>query len=268
MLVDPDLERIQKILSRWGIASRRQAEQMILDGRVSLNGRIAQLGQKVDLKKDRLEVDGKLIDSKNRPQLVYLLLHKPAGVVSTCHDPQKRPTVIELLPACLGKGQGIHPVGRLDADSTGALLLTNDGDLTLALTHPRYHLPKVYQVWVQGKPSESILKKWRNGVILSGKKTLPSQVKVVEQSAKKTLLKVVLHEGRNRQIRRVAEQLGFGVLSLHRTAIGSIQLQSPQKPVLPRGKYRFLDNDEINSLRRQIHPEKLNLPADTKENRK
>ncbi|NES83202.1 MAG: rRNA pseudouridine synthase, partial [Moorea sp. SIO2B7] len=211
------VERVQKILSQWGIASRRQAEKMILAGRVRLNGNIVLLGQKADPSKDRLELDGRMIKISDRPQLIYLLLNKPSGVVSTCHDPRNRPTVLDLLPPQLQHGQGIHPVGRLDAESTGALILTNDGELTLTLTHPRYHLPKTYQVWVQGHPCESTLQVWRNGVILSGRKTLPAKVNIVKHSKEKTLLEIVLTEGRNRQIRRIANHLGFAVVNLHHT---------------------------------------------------
>lgn len=246
-------ERLQKILSQWGIASRRQAEQMILAGRVRLNGSVVHLGQKANPESDRIEVDGKLIKPANRPTLVYLLLNKPAGVVSTCSDPQGRPTVVDLLPPQLQKGQGIHPVGRLDAESTGALLLTNDGDLTCRLVHPRHCVSKTYRVWVQGRPPENILEAWRQGVILDGKKTLPAQVQAIKTHPKsdKTLLEVVLREGRNRQIRRVAGNLGYPVISLHRIAIGPIQLELSGEPPLPSGQYRPLKDFELNFLRSQ-----------------
>jgi 23S rRNA pseudouridine2605 synthase len=214
-------ERLQKILSQWGIASRRQAEQMILAGRVRV--------------------------------MIYLLLHKPAGVVSTCSDPQNRPTVLDLLPAKLQTGQGIHPVGRLDADSTGALLLTNDGDLTFRLLHPRHSVSKTYHVWVEGQPPEAVLAAWRQGVMLDGKKTLPALVRVLktQPDRAKTLLQIVLKEGRNRQIRRVAAQFGYPVLDLHRIAIGPIQLQPPGEAPLPRGRYRPLKDFELNFLQNQ-----------------
>ncbi|XWK91169.1 MAG: pseudouridine synthase [Phormidium sp.] len=243
------MERLQKLLSQWGIASRRHAEEMIQAGQVRVNGEIAHLGQKADPLSDRIEVNGKLIKSTNRPQQIYLLLNKPAGTVSTCSDPQGRPTVLHLLPASLQTGQGIYPVGRLDADSTGALLLTNDGDLAFRLIHPRHSVPKTYQVWVEGQPPENILQMWREGVILEGKKTLPCQIRVLEIGSKgdRTLLEVILKEGRNRQIRRVAEQLGYPVIQLHRTAIGPIQLQLPKQRLLP-GEYRHLTDREINFL--------------------
>jgi 23S rRNA pseudouridine2605 synthase len=242
-------ERVQKILSQWGIASRRQAEQIILAGRVRLNGEIVSLGTKADPNLDRLEVDGQLIQNANRPEFIYLLLNKPVGVVSTCHDPQGRTTVLDLLPETLRQGQGIHPVGRLDIDSTGALLLTNDGNLTLNLTHPRYHLPKTYRVWIDGNPSESILQKWREGIMLMDKKTLPAQIEVLKRYTNRTLLQVVLREGRNRQIRRIVELLGFKVIKLHRTAIGSIQLNH----TLLSGRYRHLKDDEIYFLKNCVN---------------
>jgi 23S rRNA pseudouridine2605 synthase len=235
-------ERVQKILSQWGIASRRQAEKMI-------------------------EVDGKLVRPSNRPQPIYLLLNKPAGVVSTCRDSGKRRTILDLLPNTLSKSQGIHPVGRLDAESTGALLLTNDGALTFLLTHPRHHVPKTYHVWVQGHPPESVLQAWRQGVDLLGKKTLPARVRVLKRDTEKTLLEIVLTEGRNRQIRRVAELLSYPVIHLHRSAIGPIQLQPKGEPVLPSGHFRYLNEFEIRFLKNRVHLTSVNVPADSKEYR-
>lgn len=247
------LERLQKLLSRHGIASRRQAEQLILAGRVSLNGKVATLGDKADPRYDRLEVDGQIVASQQPPAFIYLLLHKPAGVISTCHDPQGRLTVLDLLPEY--RHSGLYPVGRLDSDSTGALLLTNDGDLTQSLTHPRHHVAKTYQVWVQGHPSPLALQHWRDGVWLQGQRTLPAQVEILKQQKhpdRQTHLEVILREGRNRQIRRVAEQLGYPVISLHRTAIGPISLANPDQTPVPRGKYRRLNLSEVAQLRQWI----------------
>lgn len=243
-------ERVQKILSQWGIASRRHAESLISEGRVTVNGRVAQLGDRVDPQRDRLEVDRKPVRPGDRPPPIYLLLHKPAGVVSSCSDPQHRKTVLDLLPKELAANRGLHPVGRLDIDSTGALLLTNDGDLTLRLTHPRYHLPKTYDVAVRGNPSDADLDRWRQGVMLEGKNTLPAEVRVLKHWPDRTLLRVVLTEGRNRQIRRVASLLGFDVLKLHRIAIGSIRLQSGGGDVLAKGCYRPLRPSEVAYLKR------------------
>ncbi|NET15413.1 MAG: rRNA pseudouridine synthase, partial [Okeania sp. SIO1H6] len=172
------VERVQKILSQWGIASRRQAEQMIIAGRVRVNGIIIPLGEKANPELDSIEVDGLPLRPENRPKSIYLLLNKPIGVISTCSEPSRRSKVLDILSSELRNGKGIHPVGRLDADSTGALLLTNDGRVTYCLTHPKHCLPKTYQVWVEGHPQELTLKLWRQGIILSGKKTLPARVKV------------------------------------------------------------------------------------------
>lgn len=246
-------ERLQKVLSQWGVASRRRAEDLVKQGRVQVNGTIAQLGQKVDPEQDQILVDGTLVNPSQLPSCLYLLVNKPLGYVSTCRDPQGRKTVLDLLPADLNQGQGMHPVGRLDIDSTGALLLTNDGDLTFYLTHPRHHIPKTYQVWVKGYPSNRTLQQWRQGILLEGQLTLPARVTVRKRHPdRKTLLEIELREGRNRQIRRVAEQLGHPVLQLHRTAIGAIQLQSSNRVNLPIGHYRFLTDDEIHSLNSQI----------------
>ncbi|MGC8715218.1 MAG: pseudouridine synthase, partial [Leptodesmis sp.] len=162
-------------------------------------------------------------------------------------------TVLDLLPKDLQHGQGLHPVGRLDAESTGALLLTNDGDLTFYLTHPRHHIPKTYRVWVEGYPTQETLRQWRQGVLLEGRKTLPAQVSVVQRHPdRKTLLEIVLKEGRNRQIRRVADQLGHPVVLLHRTAIGPIRLQNPGVPEVLPGCYRPLTDTEVGFLNSQI----------------
>ncbi len=244
--------RLQKILAQWGIASRREAEEMIEQSRVRINGELARLGQKADPEKDIITVDGELVSVLERPALVYLLLHKPLGVVSTCDDPQRRRTVLGLLPKELSSGKGIHPVGRLDADTTGALILTNDGDLTFGLTHPRHNVPKTYRVLVEGHPPQEVLKMWHQGVLLEGRKTRSAQVKVIENLAYSTWLEIVLKEGRNRQIRRVAQLLGYPVIRLHRTAIGSIQLQAPGQGLLGVGEYRYLEDFEIRFLKKAV----------------
>lgn len=245
-------ERVHKILSQWGVASRRQAEQMILDGRVLVNGKVAQLGQQVDLQCDRLMVDGRPLVFQNRPQSVYCLINKPVGVVSTCADPEGRPTVLSLLPRHLQQGKGLHPVGRLDIASTGALLLTNDGEMTLRLTHPRYHLPKIYHVWLGGSLDAGDLDRWQQGIQLGSRRTLPAKVEVRRREGDRTLIQVELTEGRNRQIRRVAEQLGYPVLGLHRVAIGPLRLDVPGQPPLKKGEYRNLSQREINDLKHHL----------------
>lgn len=236
-------ERLQKILSQWGIASRRKAEVMIQEGRVQVNGDLACLGQQADPDKDAIAVDGIPINPEQRPQQLYILLHKPRGVVSTCDDPEGRPTVLSLLPPELSQQQGIHPVGRLDTYSTGALLLTNDGSLTYKMTHPRHEVSKVYRVTVEGNPSDQALNSWRVGLILEGQQTLPAKVTRLDQSTDSSTLEVVLREGRNRQIRRVADQLGHPVKRLHRLAIGNIQLGD-----LAPGTHRKLSAQELKML--------------------
>ena len=238
-------DRLQKILSRHGIASRREAEQMILAGRVAVNGnKVTELGTKADPESDRIEVDGKLLQT-NAPKFVYLLLNKPIGVMSTCDDPQGRKTVLDILPS---QYRHVYPVGRLDYNSSGALILTNNGDFANYLMHPRHHVSKTYEVWVKDIPSDRIIKQWQDGVILDGKRTLPASVNIQQierckYQTPRTQLQIVLSEGRNRQIRRVAEQLGHPVLSLHRVAIATISLET-----LKAGAYRLLIDQEIETL--------------------
>jgi 16S rRNA pseudouridine516 synthase len=230
-------ERLQKIISRFGIASRREAEQMILASRVRLNGTIvSELGVKADPASDRIEVDGKLI-SQASPQKVYLLLNKPVAVICTRHDPQGRRTVLNLLPS---QYQHLYPVGRLDYNSSGALLLTNDGDFANCLTHPRHHIVKTYEVWVRGQIERAALQIWQAGVELDGRLTQPCDVTVMTRISDRTQLQIALKEGRNRQIRRIAEQLNHPVVALHRAAIAEISLGN-----LPIGQYRCLTRSEV-----------------------
>ncbi len=243
------IDRLQKILSRHGIASRREAEQIILSGRVWVNGKkITELGTKANSESDRIEVDGKLLQA-HAPEFVYLLLNKPTGVVCTCDDPQQRKTVLDILPS---QYQHVYPVGRLDYNSSGALILTNDGDFANYLMHPRHHVAKTYEVWVKDIPNSQTLKQWQEGIVLDGKCTLPATVNILQvertsnhnlHQTPKTQLRIILEEGRNRQIRRVAEQLGHPVLALHRVAIASISLTS-----LKSGAYRSLTDYEIKKL--------------------
>jgi pseudouridine synthase len=238
-------ERLQKILSQYGIASRRQAEQMILAGDVRLNGSVVEeLGTKADPNHDRIEVNGKVLVADRQPELVYVLLNKPRGFICTRSDPKGRRTVMDLLPKNF---QHLYPVGRLDYDSSGVLLITNDGDLANLLLHPRHHVIKTYMVWVQGSPSQEKLNKWRQGVVLDGKPTLPAQIKVIASEAGSTKLKLELKEGRNRQIRRVAERLGLEVLELRRVAIANLTLKD-----LAPGRYRLLKHQEVEQIRRDI----------------
>ena len=267
--IDPVEVRLQKILARAGIASRRKAEALIAAGRVRIDGRVATLGDRADPSRHRITFDGTPIapapasrqpsNGKARPshspsRRLYLLMHKPAGVLCSCQDDRDRQTVLDLLPEDLVLGRGLHPVGRLDRGSSGALILTNDGDLTYRLTHPRHHIPKTYRVWVEGKPSEDTLERWqRGGFDLDGRPTRPATVVPCRIDRDRTELEIVLREGRNRQIRRIAEQLGHPVLKLHRTAIGTITLKRRgNQAALQRGQYRPIGDRELSSLDRQI----------------
>lgn len=231
-------ERLQKLIAAAGICSRRRAEELLLQGRVRLNGRIATLGERADPARDQISVDGRPLAP--RPATLTLLLHKPVGFLSTCHDPQGRPTVLDLLPAPLQQGLGLHPVGRLDADSRGALLLSNDGDLTLRLTHPRFGHPRTYRIWVQGQPTPATLERWAAGVALDGRPCQPVRIRRIAALPDRTRLELVMREGRYRQIRRTAERLAHPVLDLQRTAIGSLQLAD-----LPEGHWREVSHDEL-----------------------
>ena len=234
-------ERLQKLIANAGLYSRRRAEELLREGRVQVNGRPAQLGDKADPSRDAIRVDGQPLAAP--PEPLVLLLNKPMGVLCSCSDPHGRPTVLDLLPPELRRGSGLHPVGRLDADSRGALLLSNQGDLTLRLTHPRYGHRKTYRVWVEGRPSPAALQRWRRGVRLDGEPTQPVQLRVLKTSAEATYLEVVMGEGRNRQIRRTAALLGHPVRDLQRLAIGDLNLGR-----LREGEWRRLDRGEWQPL--------------------
>ena len=231
--------RLQKLLSAAGLCSRRKAEDLLRQGRVVVNGQVASVGDQADPSIDRITVDGTPLPSGTADRV--LLLNKPARVISSCHDPQGRTTVLDLIPAHLRRG--LHPVGRLDADSRGALLLSNQGDLTLQLTHPRYAHSKTYRVTVDGTPQRSTLERWRQGIELDGARTLPADVTLLSSGRKHSILQVILREGRNRQIRRTASLLGHPVLDLQRVAIGGLALGS-----IAEGCWRELAEQEWRSL--------------------
>ncbi|MGD1851377.1 MAG: pseudouridine synthase [Cyanophyceae cyanobacterium] len=252
----PSKVRLQKLLSQWGIASRRRSEGLIREGRVTVNGQRAKVGDGADPKQDLVAVDGEPLRQSARPRDTYLLINKPRGVLCACTDDRQRPVILDLLPRRWQTDLGLHPVGRLDFNSTGALLLTNDGDFTYRLTHPRFHVSKYYRVVVVGRPSSQALGQWRKGVMLDNRRTLPAQVEICAHPSKNTTeLAVTLIEGRNRQIRRVAELLGHPVRSLHREAIGPLTLQGDletETSALRSGEYRHLSSGEINFLKEQI----------------
>ncbi|HEX8923496.1 MAG TPA: pseudouridine synthase [Patescibacteria group bacterium] len=232
--------RLNKFIAQLGLASRRHADNLIQDGQVVINGVKAVLGDKVDPENDRIFISGKLV-SRDRQQFVYYILNKPLGVLSSSSDDRGRQTVVDLVPS----RERLFPVGRLDYNSSGLILLTNDGDLALRLTHPRYHLPKVYLVNVKGFPTSDQLHQLSSGVDLDDGKTTKSDVVIFHRSKTQTTLKITLYQGKKRQIRRMCEAVGLLLYSLHRISIGPIELDN-----LPIGHWRKLTSVEVSSLKK------------------
>ena len=232
-------DRLQKVLARIGVGSRRVCEELIVDGRVTVNGEVPILGRRVDPSVDRVELDG--VPLPVQPGLVHYLVNKPVGVVSTAEDTHGRPTVVSLVP----DGARVFPVGRLDMDSEGLIIVTNDGELTHRLTHPSFGVAKEYLVQVEGEPTPAEVRQLREGVDLEDGPTAPARVAVVAPN----LLRMVIHEGRNRQVRRMCETVGHPVVRLVRTRIGPVA-----DPSLGPGSYRPLSFDEVRSLAAAAEP--------------
>ena len=230
--------RLQKYMSENGIASRRKSEEMIEAGKVKVNGRVATLGDKVDPIRDKIVVSGKRV-VRNKTKM-YVMLHKPRGFVTTMSDELGRKCVSELVEDA---GVRLFPVGRLDRNSEGLLLMTNDGAFSNMLTHPSRHVSKVYRVTVREKVTEDQLTKLTEGIMLDGTKTLPCDVHIIDKGENRTVLNVVLYEGRNRQIRRMCEAVGLTVIRLKRTEIAGVRLG-----MLPQGKWRELNEKEMQHL--------------------
>ena len=230
-------ERLQKVLAHAGVGSRRAVEEMISQGRVKVNGKRAELGRRIDPEKDKVEVDGSIVPL--RADLVYYLVNKPEGVVTTADDPQGRPTVLDMVDA----PDRVWPVGRLDIGSEGAIILTNDGDLTLRLTHPRYHVPRTYLAQVQGSIGHKVLGRLARGVELDDGPTSPARVGLLERVPGGSLVEITITEGRNRQVRRMFEAVGHPVTRLVRRAIGPLEVGR-----LKPGDYRRLSPTEVQSL--------------------
>ena len=230
-------ERLQKVLARVGIGSRRVCEDLIAEGRVLVDGEMAVLGRRVDPETALIEVDGAPVGV--RPDLVHYILNKPAGVVTTADDPQGRPTVVGLVP----DEPRVFPVGRLDVDTEGLLLLTNDGELAHRLTHPSYGVEKEYVAEVEGLPTRAVLRRLREGVELDDGPTAPARATLVDPS----VVRLTIHEGRNRQVRRMCEAVGHSVVRLVRTRIGPLADRS-----LAPGAWRELTGDEVRSLQRAV----------------
>ena len=241
----PNEERLQKILSTAGVASRRLSEELIQQGRVSVNGQtVTELGTKADPSVDEIKVDGRRIKTTQRKR--YVLLNKPRGYITTRSDPQGRPTVMELVQ---GVKEYIYPVGRLDYDSEGLLLLTNDGELAARLTHPRHEVEKVYEARVKGVPDDHTLERLARGFPIEGRRTAPARIRASEPFVKgageQTIVEISIHEGRQRQVRKMFEAVGHPVVRLNRVRIGPIS-----DPDMPPGHWRELTPAEIERLSR------------------
>ena len=233
------LIRLNKYLSSQGIASRRAVDAIISQGRITINGTTATLGAKIDPYNDTITIDGKIWEKKVKTQSTYIALNKPTGVVSTSTDPQGRPTVVNLVRIPVR----IFPVGRLDIDSTGLILLTDDGQLALKLTHPRYHFPKTYLVTVIGSLTPQKISQMSTGVSLEEGTTAPSDVQIFHKNQASTELKITLYEGKKRQIRRMCAALNLHVSRLHRIKIGPVHLGN-----LKEGEWRYLTPAEVRKL--------------------
>ena len=231
--------RLNAYLARAGVASRRAADELIKGGRVRVNGEPAQLNTFVE-RGDRVEVDGREVTAQ---RLAYVLLHKPAGTVTTAHDPQGRLTVVELVDL----PERVVPVGRLDADTTGVLVLTNDGPLAHRLAHPRYGVEKVYEAKVEGEPSEGALQRLREGIDLDDGRSAPARARLLNPST----VELALHEGRNRQVKRMLEAVGHPVRRLHRSRYAGLSLEG-----LEPGQWRELEPHEVERLRSSPLPER------------
>ncbi|MBQ7354037.1 MAG: rRNA pseudouridine synthase [Clostridia bacterium] len=232
--------RIQKYLADCGICSRRAAERAIEEGDVKINGIDAEIGQKIRPDRDKVTYRGRPVVKKRNAHPCYVMLHKPAGYVTTMSDEKGRKTVAELIT---GVDQRVYPVGRLDMDSEGLLLFTSDGELANALTHPRHHIPKIYHVRVEGQVSRAQLTKLGEPMDIDGYKIQPVECAIVKQSEEATTIAMILYEGRNRQIRKMCEQVGLVVRRLRRIAIGDLELD------VPRGKWRYLNKEEADYLK-------------------
>lgn len=231
-------DRLQKIMSAHGAASRRDAEKLIREGKVTVNGEKAILGQKANPEIDRIEIDGKTL--KTRAPRVYIMLNKPEGVVTTMRDERGRKTVRDLTSDA---GAALYPVGRLDLDSGGLLLMTNDGELTNRLTHPSFGVEKVYRVWVSGGDIEGAAKTMSGKMLIDGYEIMPASVKIVEARGHTGIIEVGIKEGRNRQVRKMCRVAGLSVKRLVRISEGKLRLGD-----LEKGRWRYLRDDEIEYL--------------------
>jgi 23S rRNA pseudouridine2605 synthase len=235
-------QRVQKILSEIGIASRRKAEELIREGRVTVNGRIAHIGDRADPYQNSIKVDGQKVNFSSSK--VYILLNKPKGTMTTSDDPEGRTTVIDLVKI---KNTRLFPVGRLDYDAEGFLLLTNDGELAYRLAHPSFHVPRTYLVKVKGKPTPDEIRKLSRGISLEDRGTAPCQISYLRDTEENQWLEMVLYEGRNRQVKRMWEKLGYPVLKLKRVGFAGLALGR-----LKPGEFRSLRPGEVRKLKERV----------------
>lgn len=239
----PKAKRINWILSAAGLTSRRKADTLILQGRVTVNGRVVrELGTRAIWGEDRIQVDGR--DVPSPPEKIYLMLNKPFGYIASLEDPEGRPVVIDLIRDIKAR---VYPVGRLDFDSLGLLLMTNDGEWAYRLTHPRYRMPRTYKITVRGGVSHEAVNALENGVMLEDGPSGPARVSLITGQPQKTLLRMTITQGRSRQIRRMLEAVGYDVIHLIRIGYGNLELGN-----LKVGKYRYLEPDEVDGLKRSV----------------
>jgi 23S rRNA pseudouridine2605 synthase len=236
-------QRLQKIIAEMGLASRRKSEELILEGRVTVNGRVATIGMKADPLKDHIKVDGKLLFRPEKK--VYFILNKPRGVVTSMSDPEGRPTVHDFVRAIK---QRVYPVGRLDFDSEGMLLLTNDGEFAQAVLHPSKKIPKTYLVKIKGNLEDENIEKLRNGIRLDRTITAPAKVKRLRKTENNSWIEMVIYEGKKRQIRRMLERVGHSVIRLMRIKINGIEM-GPLKP----GACRQISAEEMRILKKELN---------------
>ncbi len=233
--------RLQKYLAECGIASRRKAEELILAGKVKVNGEVVtELGTKINPSKDKVMYNNEIVKAQKRK--VYILLNKPAGYISAAKDQFDNPSILHLVNDIKVR---LYPVGRLDKDTTGAIILTNDGDFSYKLTHPKHEVSKTYIAEVEGVPTAEEMRTFAKGVYIDGKKTYPAKIRIVKETKKNSIVEIIIHEGRNRQVKKMCEEIGHKVVTLHRQAIGRIVIDGVKE-----GKYRHLTQKEINELNR------------------
>ena len=233
--------RLQKYLAECGVASRRKAEELILAGKIKVNDEVVtELGTKINPSCDKVMYNNEIVKVEKRK--VYILLNKPAGYISAAKDQFDNPSILHLINDIKVR---LYPVGRLDKDTTGAIILTNDGDFSYKLTHPKHEVSKTYIAEVEGVPTAEEMRTFAKGVYIDGKKTYPAKIRIVKETKKNSIVEIIIHEGRNRQVKKMCEEIGHKVVTLHRQAIGKIVIDGVKE-----GKYRHLTQKEINELNR------------------